>query len=101
MAGFGDFVTGIEWGTGQRSGYPSLAPKAETTGNCRPGRGCVRSRRLPISSTLRDKAFPGLHVSGEIGFSAREYLPKGYSRSDARWQRDEMVQTGTFPHVLE
>jgi hypothetical protein len=32
--------------------------KAETTGNCRPGRGCVRSRRLPISSTPRDTAFP-------------------------------------------
>ena len=50
----------------------------ETTGNCRPGRGRVRSRRLPISSTLRDRAFPCLHVSGEMRFSAREYKPKGH-----------------------
>ncbi len=81
MAGVGEFVTGIECGTGQRSSHPSLARKAETTGNCRPGRGCVRSRRLPISSTLRDTAFPSLHVSGKMRFSAREYKPKGNSRS--------------------
>ena len=41
--------------------------------------GCVRSRRLPISSALRDKAFPGLMKVGEMLFSAQEYSPKGYS----------------------
>ncbi len=39
----------------------------------------MRSRRLPISSTLRDSAFPGLNVSGEMHFSAQEYKPKGHS----------------------
>ena len=39
----------------------------------------MRSRRLPISSTLRDRTFPGLHVSGEMLFPAREYKPEGYS----------------------
>ena len=41
----------------------------------------MRSRFLPISSALRDRAFPGLHVSGEMRFSAREYKPKGHLRS--------------------
>ena len=58
--------------------YPSLTRKAETTGNCRPGRGCMRSQRLPISSILKDSTFPGVHVSGEMLFPAREYRPKGY-----------------------
>ena len=39
----------------------------------------MRSRRLPISSALRDKAFPSLMKVGGMLFSAREYLPKGYS----------------------
>ncbi|MEA2262424.1 MAG: hypothetical protein QOJ51_5249 [Acidobacteriaceae bacterium] len=34
--------------------------------------------RLPISSALRDTAFPSLHVSGEMFFPAREYRPRGY-----------------------
>ncbi len=31
-----------------------------------------------MSSTLRDRAFPGLNVSGEMLFSAREYPSKGH-----------------------
>ena len=47
----------------------------------------MRSRRLPISSILRDRAFPSLHVSDEMLFLAQEYLPEGYSGLYPRWQR--------------
>jgi DNA-binding transcriptional regulator YhcF (GntR family) len=45
--------------TQQGSGTFIANKKIETTGNCRLRRGCVRSRRLPISSILSDRAFPG------------------------------------------
>jgi mRNA interferase HigB len=51
-------------------------------------RGRVRGRRLPISSALRDKPFPSLHVSGKTrffgtGVPAQRLLGFDY----ARWQR--------------
>jgi hypothetical protein len=50
-------------------------------------RGGVRSRRLPISSILSDRAFLGLHVIAEMLFSTQEYLPEGYLIWYASWQR--------------
>jgi hypothetical protein len=74
------FVTGIELNTGQRSSYPWLALLAETTGNCRLGSGCARTRCLPISSASRIH-LPWTEYKGRDAFFRLGYRPEGYLRS--------------------
>jgi hypothetical protein len=70
-------------------------------------RGCVRSRRLPISSALRDRAFSSLMQVGEMLFFGTQYLPKGYSGkrkgngSIKEWLPDRGVFRGPIPSTLD
>jgi len=53
-----------------------------------PTKARLREKQHPADIFYsRDRAFPGLHVSGEMLFSAQEYLPEVTLVSYARWQR--------------
>jgi hypothetical protein len=96
-------VTGIGCGTGQRWTAVTLSFAHAKGRNYRqlPDRARPRERPcLPISSTLRDRAFPRLQQVARCVFGTEVQAQRSLGFDYTRWQRMKWVANRNLPYMF-